>query len=271
MDKITQIAKIQDELKPLMDKVEKVSHKKKKVAIVGFAPSWNEAPWEDDSFEIWCLNEAYRLAEQQPKFRADRWFEIHNLERPPKNDPKHLEWLKQCPVPLYTLQAWDFLPKAIPFPFYGISDWLKLRGHIGFRYFTNSISWMIAFAITEGFEEIHIYGVDMAVEKDSNGNAEYAYQKPSCEYMIGVAEKYAKLFIPESSDLLFCPKMYAVELDNKNAVYYKKQIDQLGKRLQQITNTLNGADKQAQQLEMQRNQIMGAMDTYKMLLRKRLM
>jgi hypothetical protein len=245
--------------------------KKKKVYIVGFAPSWTETPWDDTEAEIWTLNEAYKLAEQQPKFRADRWFEIHNLDRPPKNDKKHIAWLQQCPMPIYTLQKWDFLPNAIPFPFYEISEWLKQQGHIGYRYFTNSISWMIAFAICEGFEEIHIYGVDMAVEKDSAGNAEYGYQKPSCEYIIGVGEKYAKMYVPETSDLLFCSKMYAVEMDNKNAVYYKKQIDQLTKRLQQIDATLGNNDKTAQNLEAQRHQILGAVDTYKMLLRKRLM
>lgn len=248
--------------------------RKKKVAIVGFAPSWKEAPFENEEFEIWTLNEFYMMVEQNPdmkeKTRVDRWFEIHSLERPPKNKPEHLEFLKNLTIPLYTLKDYDFLPNAVSFPFDGICEWFKLRGHIGYRYFTNSISWMLGFAITEGFEEIHIYGVDMAMDKDANGNDEYGFQKPSCEYFLGVAEKYAKVYIPESSDLLMCTVRYAVDSDNERYVYLKKQISSwkdMNKKEQAQLAQLQNQIRQIEANVISRN---GAMSSYQTLLKKRL-
>ena len=48
-------------------------------------------------------------------------------------------------------------------------------------YFTNSISYMIAYAIYKGYEEINIYGVDMT------GRDEYINQRGSVMYWIGYA------------------------------------------------------------------------------------
>ena len=242
---------------------------KKKCFIVGFAPSWNLTPWEDPDAEVWTLNEFYKLAEKEPRARVDRWFEIHSLERPPKSDPKHIEFLQKLNIPLYTLQKYDFMPNGIPFPFMEIVDWLKEKGHIGHRYFTNSISWMIAFAIKEGFEEIHVYGVDMAVDKDVNGNNEYGFQKPSCEYMLGVAEKYAKVFIPETSDLLKCSKLYAFEQDNERYVWVKKQIDELKNREKQVHSEGQKAQNILNQMQIMDAELRGAKEAYRQILRKR--
>ena len=49
-----------------------------KVAIVGFAPSWKQAPYHSDEWEIWGLNELYKIipmdAEYLPRYR---WFQLH--------------------------------------------------------------------------------------------------------------------------------------------------------------------------------------------------
>lgn len=49
------------------------------------------------------------------------------------------------------------------------------------RFFTNSISYMIAYAIYHGFKKIDLYGVDM------DGNGEYSFERPSVTYWIGFA------------------------------------------------------------------------------------
>lgn len=250
--------------------------KKKKCFIVGFAPSWKETPWEDEDAEIWALNEFYKLAEQntdiKDRIRVDRWFEIHNLERPPKNNPEHLGFMSKLSIPLYVLKKWDFLQNdnQIVFPFNEVCDWLKARGHIGYRYFTNSISWFIALAIMEGFEEIHVYGVDMAVDNDKVGNSEYAYQKPSCEYMLGVAEKYAKVFIPESSDLLMCTQRYAIDMDNERYVYVKKQIATWEEHAKKNQQQLQQLQQQMKQIEIELINKTGAIAGYRTLLKKRM-
>ena len=50
------------------------------------------------------------------------------------------------------------------------------------RFFTNSISYMIAFAIYNDFKKISIYGVDMDSE------SEYEFERPSVAYWIGYAK-----------------------------------------------------------------------------------
>lgn len=236
---------------------------------MGFAPSWKEVPWEDPDAEIWTLNEAYKLLEQAPKAKISRWFELHSLERPPKNSKEHIEFLQKLNIPLYTLQKYDFLPNATQFPFMDTVQWFKDKGHIGHRYFTNSISWIIAFAICEGFEEIHIYGVDMAQDKDKNGNDEYGYQKPSCEYFIGVAEKYAKVYVPETSDLLYSARLYGIESDNERYVFIKKQIGELEVRKKQFTQQKNQAQAALTQAQMADAELNGAIEMARMILRKR--
>jgi hypothetical protein len=79
-----------------------------------------------------------------------------------------------------------------------------------FAYFNNSISWMLALAIAEGFEEIGIYGVDMAL--DGVTGAEYNHQRPSCEYFLGIAwGRGIRVHLPETSELLKCAYLYGFD------------------------------------------------------------
>jgi hypothetical protein len=80
-------------------------------------------------------------------------------------------------------------------------------------YFTNSISYMIALAIYEKYEEIGIYGVDMATGGFDTPNGEYAHQRPSCEYYIGIAVgRNIKVTVPSSADLLKTRFLYGPEV-----------------------------------------------------------
>jgi hypothetical protein len=71
-------------------------------------------------------------------------------------------------------------------------------------YFTNTIAYMIGLAIALGAEEIGIYGVDMAL------GSEYGHQRPSCEYLIGLARGMGiRVHVPATCDLLKTPYLYA--------------------------------------------------------------
>jgi hypothetical protein len=141
--------------------------KKEKVAIIGCADSKNEAPWHlTEEFEFWGVNNLF-LTFQKP---FTRWFDIHQFTqeggkwfRRGKPDfrgmpvDKYLENLGKLPWPVYMQQSNPLVPNAIPFPFAAM---VQAFG----SYFTNSISWQIALGIAEGFKELHVYGVDMAVD-----------------------------------------------------------------------------------------------------------
>jgi hypothetical protein len=240
-------ALLQAQVMPQLIQGEDVYKRKKdKCYIVGFAPSWKMTPFTDPDAEVWCLNEFYKLLQQVPGGKADRWFEIHSRVSPSKNKPEHIGFLQNCPVPLYMWEHYDDMPNSIRFPKDEIVKWLEDQGKLGAKYFTNTISWITAMAMWMGFKEIHVYGVDMATD------SEYQGQRPSSEYFIGLAEGLGiKFYIPDESDLMKCAGLYGFETDNQMRVKMKNRI----KDLEENRKKAYG-DKQ--KLEMQLHQIEAA-------------
>lgn len=167
----------------------------KKVAIVGFAESSRAfAPFDEESVEIWGMNALYR-----PGFlrRATRWFEIHNralieTELMSRRPSGYLDWLGAFPGPVYMQQAWPDLSSSVRYP---LEEVIRLVG----PYLTSTVSMMVGLAILEGFGEIQLFGVDMAVE-------DYANQRAGCEYLLGFARaRGVTVMIPEQSPLLNAP------------------------------------------------------------------
>lgn len=193
----------------------------KKVAIVGCADSKHLAPFNDPEFEIWGVNNLYPHIP-----RATRWFEIHqitkqgdtylrrgNVDFRGQKVNEYLEqlgqWAKTNNAPVYMQRKCDIIPTSVEFP---LKEVLEKFGN----YFTNSISYQIALAILEGFQEIHIYGVDMAVD------SEYHHQRPSCEYFLGIAAGLGiKVFIPDQADLLKTRFLYGFQ-EPEQAAWKKK-------------------------------------------------
>lgn len=171
----------------------------RKVAIVGTSDTTRHmAPVDDPSWEIWTLNDMGPLLS-----RIDRLFELHSaaiLERDAKDLEHEFAWFKaNDSVPVYMAEPLDWIPCTVEFPTQAL---VKEFGD----YFTNSVSWMMALAIYEGVEAIGLWGVDMA------HGTEYAAQRPSCEYFIGLARgRGIDVYIPPQSDLLKCAELYGLE------------------------------------------------------------
>jgi len=172
---------------------------KKKICIVGFAPGKENAPYDDPSFEIWGCNEMHMTKEVK---RIDVLFELHDLEwiKEGKRWKEHYPWLcNNKKIPVIMQKHFDEIPMSIPYPTQKITE------EFG-RYFTNTVSEQIAFAILIGAEEIHLYGVNMATDQ------EYGAQRPSCEYFVGLARgRGIKVYIPMESDLLKNFYVYGIE------------------------------------------------------------
>lgn len=205
----------------------------RRVALVGKAPaSIPRTPFDDEDVEIWSLSDNYRNLP-----RWDRWFELHDVDYHREHHPDHWEFLLQDHgKPLYLLGPHAAIPHATVYP----RDEVLQRFPPG--YFTNSISYMIALAIMEGFTEIGIYGVDMAQHD------EYAHQRPSCEWMIGFAQGMGiKVVVPEESDLLKCRKLYGYETHNGD-MYHKcrARIAELEGRIGDLSKSKEDSDQQCQ-------------------------
>ena len=162
---------------------------RKKAAIVGFATNTlHLVPWHDPQWELWGLNQAHLHFHR----RADRWFEMHTPEYTEDvRDPQYMEFLKKCPVPIYMIDHRPDIPNSVRFP---IEAAIQLAGR---DYFTSSIAYMVAVGIMEGFEEIALYGINLAI------GDEYFYQKACAEWWIGLAEgKGITVYVPRASALL---------------------------------------------------------------------
>lgn len=155
-----------------------------KIAIVGTSESAKEAPFKDDSWQIWTLGRNHIWI---PRF--DKWFELHSLLQLEKARTQaiYYQYLHKIKDKLYTnepLFEGNIFPKE------------DIKAKFG-EYFTSSIAWMFGYALTEGATEIGIWGVDM------RGENEYAHQRPCLERWIGRAEERGiKVLIHHTSALL---------------------------------------------------------------------
>ena len=229
----------------------------KKVAIIGYTSHNRLANYDDPTTEIWGLNDLY---DQIPRYT--RWFEMHQRKivdswQSCRTNRNHLEVLRQMQCPVYMQDHYEDIPCSVKYPLQEIQDFIKQRfpGRDFNGYFTNSISYMVAMAIRESFEEIEIYGVDLAV------GSEYGSQRPSCEFWLGVAAGLgAKIYIPPESDLLTSLFLYGYE-DEKKAVFMSK--------VQQVEGDIEGKIQQATAEELRqrdwKNQVTGAKEAIREL------
>lgn len=218
---------------------------RKKVSIVGFAPSSMEmvkGHFGNPDMEIWGLNQLY-VAFPAIVPHCTRWFQFHARHSYDANerDLEMHKWMQGAKIPIYTQVKEPDIPFSVPLP----RDALLSKF---WRYFTNSISWEIALAIHEGFEEIHIFGVDMAQD------SEYSFQRPSCELFIGWALGMGiRVIIPDASDL--CKAMWLYPFESESGM--RGKIDA---RRQELRNRAMQAGTQKQQLQDQHMQLLGALE-----------
>jgi len=147
-------------------------NKLKRVAIVGCSDSKTSAPYKDPSWDLWAMNNAYAHVK-----RWTAWFEIHPIKKTKEGfmrrkliKPGIFEWasdfrgqnmtdymkcLAELKCPIYMQRHWEEIPQSVAYP---LEEITKRFG----RYFTNSVSYMIALAIMQGYQEIGCWGVDMA-------------------------------------------------------------------------------------------------------------
>ena len=182
----------------------------KKVAIVGYTPTRVDAPYGDESWEIWGLNDLYRFKDEVRRWT--RWFDMHQDTPSPTGRlslSEKVEEFARWECRIYMQEKHPSVPCSVKYPLNEIID------EFG-NYFTNSISYMIALAIYEGFDEIGVWGVDMATD------SEYGHQRPSCEYFLGIAVgKGIKVYVHPAADLLKTKTLYGYET-HKEDVYTHK-------------------------------------------------
>lgn len=207
-----------------------------KIAIIGTAPGWERAPFDDPSWEIWGISRHY---DRIPRW--DKWFELHkrsNIGRGWDTDEvkealarrTYLKWLGSQGDRVFVQEQMRETPDAKLFP---IQALLKAFPR---KYLTNTISYLTALAILLEPKEIGIWGVDMALD------TEYGSQRPSCEYWIGVAEgRGIAVTIPPESDLLKTSYLYAYQDLPDLRAKMKAKVDEFSERENQVRAQMHQA------------------------------
>lgn len=233
--------------------VSDIGHKPK-VCIVGFADGHRgHAPFDDPDMEFWGIN---RLHAVLPDKKWHRWFELHDLQKFYSEDEEHKQFLRDADFPVFVrpqdmhvAAEWG-ITTAVAYP---VDEMIATFQ----PYFTNTISWLLAMAIVEGFQEIQLYGVDMA--QDSLSHAEYREQRPSCEWLIGLAQvRGIEVVLPPGSDLMKASHLYGFDSD----VYRDKltaRLQELGQRKENIRNDMTQHQNQANFLQARISELDGSM------------
>lgn len=196
----------------------------KRIAIVGTAPSWVDTPWDDPGLVIASLNDAYmsRDGKGQGLRRADIWFELHPLDKMwfRKKSQRviyenevpyghyvrpegHIDWLKEqaktIPVFLQNEPPDGWPPNAKRFP-------VELMEEKYGDYWASGPSYMVAWAIEEGFTEIQVYGIHLSTQQ------EYIEQRANLEHYLGIARgRGITVVMADQSPVMRHPWRYGYE------------------------------------------------------------
>lgn len=205
-----------------------------KLAIVGAEPHTRHlAPYNDPDYEIWVFNE---WANADWCGRWDALIQIHKPEiykNLNKKDPQHWEFLqRKHNKPIYMQEADPDVPDAVKYP---LDDAIAITGE---RYFRATISYALALAVLKGFEEVHIWGVELT------HHAEYKSQRDNFLYWAGALKARGVKLVLHCSYGLFDKPLYGYEENvteselQEYMVGINQQIEDAKKKLAMLEGAL---------------------------------
>ncbi len=211
---------------------------KKKIAIVGTAPSKAQAPYGDKDWEIWGCNRSC--------FDLERWdclFEIHRKWDMDQSlwDHDHVEYfedLKKVKPPQQVISTlpigdWSFkVTSDAEVKLHGVTRGANLVMNrdalfekYGTIWFSSSLAYMLAWALEQKPEEIGIWGVEM------ESHEEYVVQFAGCRHFIDLARALGiKVTTPDGCLLMREVQPYPDRFETTPALAYEvkaRQIRQL--------------------------------------------
>lgn len=154
--------------------------KKRKDAFIILATGsgWEHAPKVTDKI-VYALND-YIYTEKYG-ILPDKLFIMDVLDEKPQvvSNQTHLaeviDRINKMKVPFVGPFKYQEIPLSESFPLE------RCYKEFGSPYFSNTISYMIAYALLEGAKEIELFGVNQA------SSSEYFYEKAGVEYWLGIA------------------------------------------------------------------------------------
>lgn len=148
------------------------------VAICGTGRGWEHLPIKS-THTIYCLNDFIFIDKYQ--IQPDVLFLMDILDEKPKivsgidNLGEVVERINKMGCPLIAPCRYAEIQNSHAFPLE------EAVAKFGTPYFSNTIAYMVCFALLQGAKEIEFFGVNQA------GAHEYTEEKGSVEYWIGIA------------------------------------------------------------------------------------
>ena len=211
-----------------------------KIALLGSAPSSRMlAPFKDPNWEIWSCSPA------NMDLPSDYFFEIHALDTTLK-EPQYaqsgfIDFCKKHPK-IYMQEARSEFPGAIVYP----KD--EMFKEFGPYFFTSSLAYMLALAISKKPEVIGLFGVDMSA------GDEYGYQRAGCHYFIQEAEKRGiDIAVPFESDILEPPPPYGYR--EADRMWWK-----MNTRWKELQRKRIAVENKLAELQYEKSVLTGALD-----------
>lgn len=157
----------------------------KKLAIVGAEPRTRDnAPWHDENYDIWVVNE-WATDGWVKRYTATvdiHWAMMYTDGKYDRNG-EYWNWLQQKrDKPVFMQSVDPDIPDSVKFP---IEEANELYDNLTFmgrsvKNFRTSVSYCVALAILQGYEQIDTYGIEMT-------NNEYKGQVSNFAFWVGLA------------------------------------------------------------------------------------
>lgn len=220
------------------------------IAIIGGAPSFEGAPFNDPDWQIWSIAVGYS---RLPHELVDRWFEIHSREVI-ENRCKTLykgfdKWLfdentKRSLVTVFPNSQMDDVPNSEIFPRQ------RMEERFGNDWWSSTVAWMFAQALEDYDGAISLFGIEMAADE------EYGEQQAALRHFrdIGLLTG-RKIIVPKGWNLLHPVKMYPDAQQSRAYQHCEREII----RLKQDQATI---DRQVTALQGRSDYCRGALDAY---------
>ena len=140
----------------------------KEVIILGLGPTSVECPF-DSSIEIWSCNNWHHLFPDIPYSRVAKTFYTDKIR------PKEIDIEELREQHIVAPRNYDGLNIEI-YPMDEVLEKFKTK------FFSNTICYMLAYALLKGYERIWFYGIDMLQ------HTTYIVEKGGVEYWMGIAQ-----------------------------------------------------------------------------------
>lgn len=222
----------------------------KKLVICGLAATTRDAaPFDDPSFDVWSMHMGPFILR-----RVDVSFEFHDpmvFKKPEYIDKDYYDKITKMQIPIFMRKHYDDIPTSIPYP---VDEIVQEFG----RYFTNSVSYMLALAFRNQYEEVHLYGVEM------EHNTEYVDQARSVIFFIGMLMgRGVKIFIPPVCQLFKNKYLYGIETGQQD-----EDIQKIEARRRDLQTQLTQVQGQVNSMTQQMFQLQGAINESEVINRR---